>query len=347
MVELAHFNLGVFIMISRKNNVLMLVLFALSNSVQAGAVKEIPNNIWTINRQTVDLYKKRISEKLTRNKYERIGVLCASTAAIVALGWYTLKSPELVSADQALTKSANQKLNEMYEANQNMQRYAAIIAAKAATKNTQEPAKQKPSMMGQWGSGMWSYGTRMGQAAVDNVVLLILMGGLPGPINKLFNFWGSKLEEIGARVYHDADFHWFVTSQTQAVAYFNDLERSADLLALASDAEEREHQKVSMMWAADVLVKQLAHIVSFMEYQAEELKVLNTGCSIQMQASAKYVYRHVEQFGATLQSMLNDRTKHAEIPAYIKSFRGRLRSEQDSFCVNESAALYDVSDHIS
>ena len=327
-----------------------LMMFTYSHA-QVDTIQEIPKELWSLDENTVKAEKEIIAKKLLRNKYERIGVLCASTAVIVALGWYTFKSPD--ATDEVVTvamkdqiEQMNKKMNILLEQNKQKTVNETINSNKQFPKTTAATGK-KPSIITEWGSGLWCYGKRMGQDAVDNVVLLVLMGGLPGPINKLFNFWGSKLEELGNRVYHDADFHWFVTKQTQAVAYFNDLERAAALLPLANDEEEREHQRISMMWSADVLIKQLAKVVAFMEYQADQMSFLNTGCSIQMNASARYVYRHTKQFGHTLEIMLDDHTKHAEIPAYITSFRERLRSEQDSFCVNEHAALYDISDTIA
>lgn len=351
MVMWVHFNLGiVIIMIKNKEikKLLLFVLFAFCSFMQADEVQQVPKKIESINRELVDSHKIKISEKITRNKYERIGILCASTAVIAALGWYALSDSELVPADQALTQNSNQKIDALYRNSENMQKYAAIIAAHASKSNTIKPDIKPTSKLRQWCSGVLSYSKKMGQMAVDNSVLMVFMAAVQvGPIKNLFIHWGNKVNEIGEYVYYDVDFHWFVTKQTQAIAYFNDLERSAELLPLACDAEEREYQRDSMMWAGDMLVKQLARVVAFMEYQAQELKVLNTGCSIQMQASSKYVYRHVEQFSTTLQTMLDDHTKHAEIPAYIKSFRKRLRSEQDSFCVNEYAALYDISDSVA
>lgn len=323
------------------------------------AIQEIPTKIWTINRVTVDLYKKKIARKLINNRYERIGVLCATAAVVAAGGYYAFKPPVLAPVEQQLTQDNNDIIpvvaqdvrntaNILPQINDNLKIINKTLGINLQPSNPLPTiSATEQSYLRAIVSGLGRYGYRMGEAALNNIVLLVLVGGLPGPINKLFGFWGSKLEELGTRVYHDSDFHWFVTTQTQAVPYFNDLERAAELLPLASDAEEREHQKDSMMWAADVLVKHLARVVSFMEYQAEKLKVINTGCSIQMQASSKYVYRHVGQFAQTLQTMLEDRNKHAEIPAYIKSFRESIRSEQDSFCVNEHAALYDISDSVA
>lgn len=322
------------------------------------AIEKIPTHIGKPTRKFVDLHKKRITIKLIRNRYERIGVMCAAAVVVAAGGWHAFKPSELAPQSQQLTQENNDIIPVMAQDARNIISRLPQIEARLDSIDqrlgieqeraiTPPPAETHLSYLQAVASGMFWYGKKMGKSALDNIVLLVLVGGLPGPINKLFGFWGSKLEQLGARVYHDSDFHWFVTTQTQAVPYFNDLERAAELLPLASDDEERQHQKDSMMWAADVLVKDLARIVSFMEYQAENLKFLNTGCGIQMQASSKYVYRHIDQFAPILQTMLEDQTKHAEIPAYIKSFRERIRSEQDSFCVNEHAALYDISDTVA
>lgn len=328
------------------------------------AIEKIPARIGQPTRNFVDLHRKRITTKLIRNRYERIGVMCATTAVIAAGGWYSFKPGEVVSKTAEvvpLTVDSNQLLKKIDIDNQHLkfesQQIKSILESLVQSVDlngiSQDVQSSSPSLvdnqsyLGAMASGLFWYSKKMGKAALDNIVLLVLVGGLPGPINKLFGFWGRKIEDLGTHVYHDADFHWFVTAQTKAVPYFNDLERAAELLPLASDKEERQHQISSMLWTANVLVKELARIVAFMEYQAEKLKALNTGCSIQMLASAKYVYRHIDQFAQTLQSMLEDSTKHAEIPAYIKSFRETIRSEQDGFCVNEHAALYDISDTIA
>lgn len=321
------------------------------------AIQEIPVTIWSINRETIDLHKKEITQQLIRNRYERVAIMCATAAVVAAGGWYALSPQALAPEDAQLTQDSNKTIASMKKTmnvleqttRETRDRVYAIdqkLGIKQSQRNAEEASNSKQSSLRWLLGGIVAYAVGIGGRTLDYIVLMILTGGLPEPIKKLFNFWSEKIEKVVTRVYHDSDFHWFVTKQTQAVSYFNDLERAAELLPLASDEEERKHQKDSMLWTADVLVKQLARVVAFMEYQAEKVKVLNTGCSIQMQASAKYMYRHIGHFAQTLQMMLEDRSKHAEIPAYIKSFRERLRSEQDSFCVNEHAALYDIPDAV-
>jgi hypothetical protein len=331
----------------------------------------MPAKVWEINRATVELHKKRIVKQLARNKLERIGVLCASSAVVLALGWYTfggMISPAAASGDRTIPENLGKKILEEQQATRNeltglkhennylrkslthhiehCEGYRDGVIAEKDSRIRQLLAQYTGSSTQQFKYKIWGWCKNVASITANNFAVILLMGGLPGPINKMFGFWGRRLEELGARIYHDNDFYWFVSTQTQAVPYFNDLERAAALLPLANDQEEREHQQAAILWSSTVLTKQLARIVSFMELQAQTLKILHTGCSIQMQASAKYMYRHVGQFAKQLQGMLDDPTKHAEIPAYVSTFREQLRSEQDSFCTNERAALFNISDDI-
>ena len=77
-----------------------LMMFTYSHA-QVYTIQEIPKELWSLDEKTVKAEKEIIAKKLLRNKYERIGVLCASTAVIVALGWYTFKSP--YSTDEVVT----------------------------------------------------------------------------------------------------------------------------------------------------------------------------------------------------------------------------------------------------
>ena len=331
----------------------------------------MPTKVWEINRTTVELHKKRIIKQLARNKLERIGVLCASSAVVLALGWYTfggMISPQASSGNRTIPENLGKKIIEEQQATRNeliglkhennylrnsikhhieyCEGYREGVIAEKDNRIRQLLAQYTGSSTKKFRYKIWGWCKNVASVTANNFAVILLMGGLPGPINKMFGFWGRRLEELGARIYHDNDFYWFVSTQTQAVPYFNDLERAAALLPLANDKEEREHQRTAILWSSTVLTKQLARIVSFMELQAQKLKILHTGCSIQMQASAKYMYRHVGQFAKQLQSMLDDPTKHAEIPSYVSAFREQLRSEQDSFCTNERAALFNISDDI-
>ena len=95
-----------------------------------------------------------------------------------------------------------------------------------------------------------------------------------------------------------------------------------------------------------MLLKQMARVIAFMEYQAKHIKKFNVGCSIQMQAASRYMYRELGFFAQELERLLNDESKHKEIPEYVSAFRSKLRSEQDSFRINERAALYNISDAV-
>lgn len=334
-----------------KQYVLHVTLISLVfSSCFAESINAIPKTVSQINRNLIDLYKSRITQQLIRNRYERMAITCATVAVVAAGGLYAFKTPAVV--EQPLHEDSNKNIGTIKENTDALLFYAQQTQArldnlenKVGTDSSMIKVPIAPTLLQAWGRGIWNTCKIIGHNAVIQMGVLIVSGvlPLPRPIARLFNYWGEKVERFGELFYHDADFHWFVTSQTQAVPYFNDLERAAELLPLAIDEEDKEHQQRTMIWTADVLVKQLARVIAFMEYQAEKLKSLNTGCSIQMMASSKYMYRHVGQFSETLQTMIQDRTKHAEIPAYIKSFRERLRSEQDSFCINEHAALYDIS----
>ena len=313
------------------------------------------SGITKLNRSLINLHKSRINQQLIRNHYERIALTSATVAVVAATGWYAFKTPAVV--EQSLTQDANTNISLMNKKADGLTVQGECIMQQLAQiknqlniKGTGAIKQQVPhSLLKAWGKSIWGIGEAIVKNSAIQMGVLVVSGvlPLPRPIMRLINYWGDRVEKIGEHFYHDSDFYWYLTTQTQTVAYFKDLERAAELLPLATDEEDREHQKKSILWSADILVKQLARIVAFMEYQAIKLKVLNTGCSIRMQASAKYMYRHVDQFSHTLESMLKDRSKHAEIPAYIKSFRERLRSEQDSFCVNEHAALYDISDGVA
>lgn len=331
-------------MIRNKKIIGLLLLASFMFTPAVYAMHGAPKKVWVINKEAVQFYKGKIARHLLRNKYERAGVFCLTAAVVAAGGMYALQEKV-----QVLDGSSQQKIHDMHATVSGLSVAVKDISARLKPDlNSQDfivpESQQEESYFSYMFGGLFAYGKHMGKMALDNVVLFVLMGGLPEPIKKLFNFWSSKIEGVVQHVYHDGDFHWFVTTQTQAVPYFNDLERAAELLPLASDQEEREHQVKSVVWSADMLVKQLARVVAFMEYQAHKIKPLSTGCSIQMSASAEYMYRHIALFAQDLQTMLEDPAKHAEIPAFIKTFRERLRSEQDSFCVNERAAFDDVSD---
>lgn len=342
----------------------IVLMLSVHSFVQAKEVV-MPKKVWNINRATVDLYKGRIKKQLARNKIERVAVLCAATAVIAALGWYTVggfsnPSPaKFIPADQLTKEVSALKDQIIRQRNENHKlykfsmrlmefledKYPGIIEEQQKEINNlkfQQAASTPRRVV--W--SVWDFFKSAVKTTANNFAVILLMGGLPGPINKMFGFWGRKLEELGARIYHDNDFYWFVSTQTRAIPYFEDLERSAALLPLANDQEERDHQKQTVLWSSCVLTKQLARIVAFMEFQSDRLKILHTGCGIQMQASARYVYRHVGLFAEELQRMLDDSARHAEIPAYVATFREQLRSEQDSFCTNERAALFDISDDI-
>ncbi len=317
------------------------------------AIQKLPTAISKINRRLVDLHKARITQQLIRNRYDRMVINCATVAVIAAGGWYAFHTPVVV--DKPLTQDNNKNIPLIKENteltrifSQEIMQQVSRINKQLGIDSTAPKATPPPTLLQAWGRNIWNTGKMIGHNAVIQMGVLVVSGvlPLPRPIARLFNYWGNQVERIGEHFYHDADFHWFVTSQTQAVSYFNDLERAAELLPLATDEEDRGHQKKSMIWTADALVKQLARVIAFMEYQADKVKTLNVGCSIQMKASAIYMYRHVGLFSSELQAMLDDSSKYAEIPVYIKSFRERLRSEQDSFCVNEHAAREDIFDEV-
>ncbi len=330
--------------------------------VAAEQNEQAEKTIWIINQPTVSFHKLCIDQQLKRNKYERIGALCATTAVIAGLGWYSfgglLKAAPVVAAGEqvvsaqdvskkidllnnqvAVLRDQNSKLlNAMPSDSLKMQETLKRVTA--------EMQLQQASLPRRFGNQVWNFAKGAGTHALNNFAVLLIMGGLPGPITKMFVFWGRKLEELGQRIYHDAYFYWFVSTQTQAIQYFAELERCAGQLPLATDPLDSDHQKESVIFAASALTKQLARIVAFMEYQAEKLRTAHMGSSIKMAASARYMYRHVGAFAVELQEKLADVSKYAEIPAYISGFREKMRTEQDSFCTHERAALFNISDQV-
>ena len=340
------------------------LLMSISFVTQAVAEQseQVEKKIWVINQPTVSFHKLCIDEQLKRNKYERIGALCATAAVLVGLGWYsfggllkaapaTAPGEQVVSA-QDVSKKIDLLNNQVAVLrDQNQRLLNAMPSASVEMQNViqgliKERQLKEASLSRKIGMQVWNFAKGAGTHALNNFAVLLIMGGLPGPITKMFGFWGRKLEELGQRIYHDADFYWFVSTQTQAIQYFGELERCAGQLSLATDPLDRVHQKESVIFAASALTKQLARIIAFMEYQSEKLRTAHMGSSIKMGASARYVYRHVGAFAVELQEKLADSSKYAEIPAYISSFREKIRIEQDSFCTHERAALFDISDQV-
>lgn len=341
---------------------LFLTLLMVSSLVaQVVEQNDQPDRIWVINQPTVAFHKLCIGQQLKRNKYERIGALCATTAVLVGLGWYSfgglLKAApvtageEVVSAREVSKKIdvLNSQVTILKEQNQRLLNAMPPVSLEVQKKLAdllREQQLQQAAFPKRFGHQVWNFAKGAGTHALNNFAVLLIMGGLPGPITKMFGFWGRKLEELGQRIYHDADFYWFVSTQTQAVQYFGELERCAGQLALAIDPLDRVHQKESVAFAASGLTKQLARIIAFMEYQSDKLRTRHMASSIKMGASARYVYRHVGAFAVELQEKLADASRHAEIPAYISGFREKMRTEQDSFCTHERAALFDISDQV-
>lgn len=340
----------------------LLMSVSFVTQVIAEQSEQLETKVWVINQPTVSFHKLCIVQQLKRNKYERIGALCATTAVLVGLGWYSfgglLKAAPVVAADEQVVsaKEVSKKIDHLNNqvAILKDQNYRLLNAMPPASfemqKRIEELIKerqlQQASLPRRFGNQVWNFAKGAGTHALNNFAVLLIMGGLPGPITKMFGFWGRKLEELGQRIYHDADFYWFVSTQTQAIQYFGELERCAGQLPLATDPLDRAHQKESVIFAASALTKQLARIVAFMEYQAEKLRTAHMASSIKMAASARYVYRHVGAFAVELQEKLADPSKYSEIPAYIKEFREKMRTEQDSFCTHERAALFDISDQV-
>ena len=326
-----------------------------------------------ISKEETEKNKKKIEKQFNQNFYERAVTTTLSAAAIGVLGIYTCTDwlstiPAVDGTTQRKLEVSAQDLYKLREEVTKLKKQMVIknhsdatvrkevkqvsdfingaqkgVTEQLAEKNNEIYRLKQKSKPKYFAYATTDFVKSCLYLGTQSIFVSLIVGNLPTPISKMFSFWGRKLEAFGNRVYHDGDFYWFISTQTQVVQYFNELERSIELFPLASDNEERKHQKRTVLWSANCLIKELSKLIAFMEYQAEKTQALYPGYGIQMNASSRYIYRHVEKFGSKLQVMIDNRSQHAGIPAYVKSFRESLRSEQDSFCINERAALYDVS----
>lgn len=319
--------------------------------------------IWIINPDTVAQQKKAVAQLFTRSKYERIACITALTigAAVTAywlknkLFYASLPNPEpgsSINAADVMEKlhviQANQdllapKINAIFTATQTPAVRTLIEENARLTQAYQTALKaQHASELARAGNGLLGWGKNMVATLSNQFGFLLVLGALPASIQKMVTTVHQQVDAFTDRIFHDNSFNWFVRTQSDATPFFDELEECSEKFVLA-DSHDNNHEKTSIILAANMLSLELARLVGFMEYQSEAMRALYPIHNTHMRATAMHTYREIEIFEKELTNMLNTPTKHAEIPAYAKAFRNIIRSEHESFCRYEQAALHNFT----
>lgn len=294
-----------------------------------------------IDHSRIARYKTEIARMMWINKCQRIGLI-ATAAAITVGGIYKLFSTDVVQEkvvlnSEEITKKVTTTAADVTVAKKLLE----DIAQKIGIEMVQKPICVAPQTVS-YATSLFDWTKSIGRSIRDQLVTVGLMGLITGPFGDVWNWGGRSLQ----RLYHAGDFLWFVSKKTYVVKCFDELVSCVQELALSLDDKEREHKQKAASFAVALLAQEVEKIIAFMEYQSEQVHALYPRYAILMKSSARAITGKLDVFIKEISILLNDSKKHAELVTYVESFREKLRKEQDTFCLYENAALWDISDFI-
>lgn len=346
-------------------NTKMLMLIFLFGSVLAlkaddvvvseRSVKEI--KIVEIDRETIEVEKKRIYEYLARNQTHRTLVKASvvTAGAVVAghVAYHAFLKPAPVS-----TSVPNATLNDLVQKVDASRIEIAAVDAKferlpllplPPVPVITSEVEATPTALGKVASagkeillagwhGVKFFGTVMIQGGPPLVLSGLVLRELP----TVADLWNRFITTPIGKVCHPIESKWFLKNWVHYKDMFKHLEYRVSGLPLAVDGFERDHFVSQTVTDVNVLTGQLARVVAFLEIQAERISKRNRVCGAHLTEKSIYAFKLIQIFNKDISVLLADRNRHAEVPACVATFRRKLKDEFDSFHLYERAALHDI-----
>lgn len=353
------------------------VVVALESAQIKQEVKNISfakNQVWIIDRHTVEIQKKSVKAYFAKNQTHRIMVQAGTVAAIAAISGYAFyrfvyvpHAQALVAQEAAQQVRLDPKIAIDKEAIVTMQKkidYAVqklgeigddvIRAGNLKPVEALVPAPV-PSLTGlAWyrnaavegvkGAAQFTFGvaktvgTIMLQAGPPMVLTSLALRELP----TVADVWGRFVTTPVEKICHPSDSTWFINNQVNYKDLFKHLQERVEGLPLAFDEVERAYLVSQITTDLNIFSQQLARIVAFLEIQSAIVLKKNKVCGKHLIEKSAYIFNLIQAFDKKMADLLSQKEKHSEIPTTVAIFKRKLKDEFSSFDLYERAAFHDI-----